>query len=167
MPSPIGHALGGIACAWPLVPAAARERSAAKTALIVSAIAAAPDLDLLVNDHRGPGHSLGAALIVGVAAWIVTRRIRWGTAAGAAWASHVLLDWLGTDTRPPIGIMALWPFSTAYFQAPLQIFPAISRRYWLSEFWYYNSKAVLVEVVLLLPIASLIVWSVTRRRGAS
>lgn len=167
MPSPIGHALGGIACAWPLLPAVARERSAVRTALIVGAIAAAPDLDLLVNDHRGPGHSLGAAVIAGVVVWIVTRRIRWGAAAAAAWASHVLLDWLGTDTRPPIGIMALWPISRAYFEAPLHLFPAISRRYWLSEFWYYNAKAVLVEVAVLLPIASMIVWSVRRRRGVS
>ena len=167
MPSPIGHALGGIACAWPLVPRTARARCGVRSALIVAAIAAAPDLDLLVNDHRGPGHSLGAAIIAGIAVWIVAGQIRWGSAAAAAWSSHVLLDWLGADTRPPIGIMALWPLSTAYFQSPLQIFPAISRRYWLPEFWYYNAKAVLVEVVVLLPIAALIVWTLTRRRGAS
>jgi membrane-bound metal-dependent hydrolase YbcI (DUF457 family) len=153
-------------CAWPLVPAAARARSAVKTAIIVGAIGAAPDLDLLVNDHRGPAHSLGAAIIAGLVVWIVTRRAPWGTATGAAWASHVLLDWLGADTRPPIGIMALWPVSTAYFQSPLQIFPAISRRYWLREFWYYNAKAVAVEVAILLPIATLIVWAF-RRRAAS
>lgn len=146
------------------MPLAARERSATKTALIVAAIAAAPDLDLLVNDHRGPGHSLGAAIVAGIVVWMVARQIRWGAAAAAAWASHVLLDWLGTDTRPPIGIMALWPFSTAYFQSPLEIFPAISRRYWLSEFWYYNAKALLVEVVVLLPIAIAVVWIVRRRR---
>lgn len=166
MPSPLGHALGGIACGWPLVPAAARARNAARTALVVGAIAAAPDLDLLVNDHRGPGHSLGAALLAGMVVWMATRRPRWGAAAGAAWASHVLLDWLGTDTRPPIGIMALWPASTAYFQSSLQIFPAISRRYWLAEFWYYNVRALLVELAILLPIATLIVW-VFRPRAAS
>ena len=167
MPSPVGHALGGIACAWPLVPAAARERRIVRSALIVGAIAAAPDLDLLLNDHRGAGHSLGAAMIAGLIVWIASRRVRWGAAASAAWASHVLLDWVGTDTRPPIGIMALWPWSKAYYQAPLHIFPAISRRYWLSEFWSYNAKALLVEVVVLLPIASAVVWSITRRRGAS
>lgn len=167
MPSPIGHALGGIASGWPLVPHAVRERAAVVSALVVGAIAAAPDLDLLVNDHRGPAHSVGAAVLAAVAGWFVTRRVRWGLAAGVAWASHVLLDWLGTDTRPPIGIMALWPFSTAYYQSPISIFPAISRRYWLSEFWYYNARAVAVEVLILLPIAAAVVWIVRRQAGAS
>ena len=167
MPSPIGHALGGIAGAWPLVPRDVRKRAALASALVVGAIAAAPDLDLLINDHRGPAHSVGAAILAGVAAWWVTRRVRWSLAAGAAWASHVLLDWLGTDTRPPIGIMALWPFSTGYYQAPISIFPAISRRYWLSEFWSYNAKAVGVEILILLPIAAAVVWIVKRQAGAS
>ena len=39
----------------------------------------APDLDLLVHDHRGPAHSLGAAILVGwVAMSLLTRNLPLG-----------------------------------------------------------------------------------------
>src|SRR5919197_3123259 len=98
---------------------------------------AAADLDLLVGIHRGPTHSLGATLLTFVVVGLVTRNVWWGTAASAAWASHVALDWLSTDTTPPIGEMALWPLTRAYYDSALHLFPAISRRYWLPEFWLY------------------------------
>lgn len=157
MPSPIGHALGGIAAAWRALPPQERVEHHWRTLGIVAAVAAAPDLDLLVNDHRGPAHSLGAALIAGFVALIWTRSFRWGVAAALAWASHILLDWLGTDTRPPIGVMALWPWSHVYYESPLHLFPAISRRYWLSEFWLYNLKALIIELLLLLPVLLVVV----------
>src|SRR5437762_269154 len=102
MPSPVGHALGGIAAAWRAVPRQERLQHRWRALGLIAAIAAAPDFDLFVNDHRGPAHSLGAALIAGVVALVCARSVRWGAAAALAWASHVLLDWLGTDTRPPI-----------------------------------------------------------------
>ncbi len=70
---------------------------------IVGAFGAAPDLDLLFHDHRGPAHSLGAAILVALAMSLLTRNLRWGLAAGLAWTSHVILDWLGNDSSPPIG----------------------------------------------------------------
>src|SRR5437764_2165353 len=95
VPSPVGHALGGIAIAWPVVP-----RKNRQDALILAAIAIAPDLDLLFETHRGESHSVGAAaiagLIVGLFAFAAAplRRdaLRWGVAAALAWGSHVLLD---------------------------------------------------------------------------
>ena len=62
----------------------------------------------------------------------VTRRPRWGAAVALAWASHILLDWLSNDTRPPLGVMALWPFTREYYKAGIEIFPPVSRRYWLA-----------------------------------
>ena len=56
--------------------------------------------------------------------------------------SHALLDWLGTDTSAPIGIMALWPFSGAYYESDAHVFMAVSRRYWLEEFWSYNARVL-------------------------
>lgn len=159
MPSPIGHALGGIAAAWRLVPR--RDRHAAA---LVAAIAVAPDLDLLVGTHRGASHSVGAALIVGAAAWIVLRSPRWAAAAALAWGSHVLLDWLSNDTRPPIGIMALWPVSREYYKSAIEIFPPVSRRYWEARFWVYNLRAVAAELILLGPVAAVVAWRARRAR---
>lgn len=153
MPSPIGHALGGIAAGWGGVP-----RRDVAGAAILAAIASAPDLDLLMHAHRGSSHSVGAALIVGAIAWVVTRRPRWGAAVALAWASHVLLDWMSNDTRPPVGVMALWPLTHDYYRSSLEVFPAVSRRYWLAEFWVYNFKAVAVELVVVGPIAAVVVW---------
>jgi membrane-bound metal-dependent hydrolase YbcI (DUF457 family) len=162
MPSPVGHALGGIAAGWALIPRDARRRDPVRAAAVVAAFAVAPDLDLLVHAHRGPAHSLGAALLAGLTAAVVAHNPRWGIAAAAAWSSHVLLDWLGTDTRPPFGLMALWPVSRAYFDSALHLFPAISRRYWLAEFWFYNVKALAVELCVMVPVTWL-VMTLSRR----
>ena len=160
MPSPVGHGLGGIAAGWHLVPARNR-----RAALILASVAIAPDLDLLVGAHREASHSLGMALVAGVIAALVARqhRARWGAAVAVAWASHVLLDWLSNDTRPPIGVMALWPFTDRYFKAAIEVFPPVSRRYWETRFWTYNLHALIVELIVLGPIALAVTW---RRRRA-
>jgi membrane-bound metal-dependent hydrolase YbcI (DUF457 family) len=160
MPSPVGHGLGGIAAAWPLVPERTR-----RAALIVASAAIAPDLDLLLGTHRGASHSLGSALIAGAAMAAIARRDRWrwGAAVALAWASHVLLDWLSNDTRPPIGIMAFWPLTHRYYKSAIEIFPAVSRKYWEARFWRYNAHAVAVELVVLGPVAALALWRWRRR----
>lgn len=158
MPSPIGHALGGIAAGWGLAP---RRDRAAMWAL--AALGVMPDLDLLVRDHRGPAHSIGFAAIVGAVTWLATRRWRWGAAASLAWASHVLLDWMGEDTWPPIGIQALWPVSHAWYQAPFVLFPSVSRQYWRDDFWYFNLKAIGVELAVLLPVTAVVVYAHRKR----
>jgi membrane-bound metal-dependent hydrolase YbcI (DUF457 family) len=150
VPSPIGHALGGIAAGWGSLP-----RRDVAGAAILAAVAVAPDFDLLFQAHRGPSHSVGAALLAGAVAWMITRRPKWAAAVTLAWASHVLLDWLGNDTRPPLGVMALWPFSDAFYKAGIEIFPAISRRYRYPQFWTFNLKAVAVELLVLLPLTTI------------
>jgi membrane-bound metal-dependent hydrolase YbcI (DUF457 family) len=159
VPSPIGHALGGLAAAWTVAP-----RRNWEAAAILAAVAIAPDLDLIVGDHRGISHSLGAACAAGAMAWILTRRSRWGAAIALAWASHVLLDWLSNDTRPPIGVMALWPLTHDYYKASIEIFPAVSRRYWTARFWIYNTKAAAVEIAVLGPIAAATILLTARKR---
>ena len=79
-----------------------------------------------------------------------------------AYASHTLLDWLGTDSSPPIGIMALWPFSHEYYESHLHVFMAVSRRYWLPEFWASNTRALAGELAILLPLVALVF--IVRRR---
>ena len=110
-------------------------------------------------------------MIVGVATWIVwqlrgaSSDVRTACASAIAYASHTLLDWLGTDSSPPIGIMALWPFSRGYYESSWHVFLAISRRYWLPEFWTFNLYALARELLILVPIA--LVLRLVRRRSTA
>ncbi len=167
MPSPIGHALGGVIVAWsaeriPSGPAAGRapEHVSAALTLACAALAAAPDLDLLLPGwHRTVTHSVGAVIIVTiisacVTGW-VTGKINWRIAGicGVAYASHLLLDWLGADPSPPLGIQALWPFSHRWFIARWTIFPITERRNFFSwASFATNVKAAAVEVIVLGPV---------------
>jgi len=159
MPSPIGHALGGIAVAWASVP-----RRNWKAAAVLAAVALAPDLDLLIADHRGISHSLGAAVVAGLVAFAAALRkgvrpgsdpffaARWGAAVALAWGSHIFFDWLSNDTRPPIGVMALWPITRDYYKAAIEIFPPVSRRCCGVRFWQYNTGAAIVELAIMTPL---------------
>ena len=56
MPSPIGHALAGVAVAWAIDP-----RTDRRLALTAAGLGALPDIDLLLPmPHRTITHSLGA-----------------------------------------------------------------------------------------------------------
>ena len=158
MPSPIGHALGGIAIGWHASP-----RQNLQTAAVLAVVAIAPDLDLVFGTHREISHSIGAAVAAGLVALVATRSPRWGVAIALSWASHVLFDWLSNDTRPPIGVMALWPITRDYYKAAFEIFPPVSRRYWESRFWIYNLRAVVMEIVILGPLCVLALRSRGRR----
>jgi inner membrane protein len=156
VPSPIGHALGGLAAGWLVAGRSTSPRRSAVGDSVVLAVAGmAADLDLLFALHRGPTHGIGVACLVGIVAYLATRRRYLAIAVAAAYASHTLLDWLGTDSTAPIGIMALWPFRREYYESSLHIFHAISRRYWLQEFWTFNLFALLRELLILGPITVL------------
>lgn len=148
MPSPVGHLLGGAICGWILAPG---------SVVLVAIAGAAPDLDFLWGRHNAETHSLGAAVLAGLAvlAWTRGKRPGLALAVTLAWSSHVLFDWLGSDDTPPLGVMALWPVSKEYFFANAYVFEAISRRYWLSNFVSHNAYAVAKEVLFLGPPAFL------------
>jgi hypothetical protein len=139
---------------------------------LFAALGALPDIDLLFGSHSGPTHSIGAAILVGLVAWAIGRRrgglsggrpIVFGVACAAAYASHVLLDWLSTDASPPIGVMALWPFGRNHYESDLHLFMAISRRYYQGwTFVRQNVLAILRELAILIPVLAII--AVTRRR---
>ena len=133
---------------------------------------AIPDVDLFLSvPHRGPLHSLAAALVVGITAFVVVRRSRShddssrvAVGIGAAYASHVLLDWLGADSSTPRGLMALWPLTRDYVISDVTLFRAISRRYWLANFWWDNTVAVLQELAILGPLVAVIAWRQRSKR---
>jgi inner membrane protein len=130
-------------------------------AVVFTVIGVLPDLDLLFGAHSGPTHSIGAAAVVAIMAWGVSgfrARPAMVLAVFVAYGSHIFLDWLGDDTSPPLGVMALWPFSHEYFMSPVAIMPAISRRYWLPGFWAHNLRALVFEIVVLAPITFGVWW---------
>jgi membrane-bound metal-dependent hydrolase YbcI (DUF457 family) len=139
---------------------------------VFGCLGALPDVDLLVGTHRGPSHSLAAAIVVGIAVGLgaavarglgdrglTLRPLTCAVACFAAYDSHVLLDWLGRDSSPPIGIMALWPFTATYYESDLHLFMAISRRY--HQGWTFvvsNVRAVCLELVILVPLLALVMF---------
>jgi inner membrane protein len=187
VPSPVGHALGGLIVGLALVRHSApapSARAAHKTCeaaspprgdrrrwallrepLVLGSIAAAclPDLDFLWGRHNLETHSVGFALLVGAAALAWTRSPRWGAALAVAVGTHVLFDWLGSDTTPPLGVLALWPFSSEFYFADAFLFEAISRRYWLPNFLEHNLRAVALEIVMLGPPTAVVWWWRTSR----
>ena len=169
MPSPVGHALGGLAAGWLLQPTITSRPLQRGVTLACAALGMAADLDLLIGLHRGPTHSIGATIVVFVAAWAALagrpNRARLAVAAAAAYGSHALLDWLGSDTSPPLGLQALWPWSTVYYQSPWQLFSAVSRRFHQPElFWVPNALALGRELGILLPVVG-VVYFVRRKTG--
>jgi len=186
MPSPIGHALAGAAIALSAHPTLARrgvpdgEPAAAgwswpaldlRLLLLCMTLAALPDADLLTPvRHRTATHSLISIVVVTIVAtavtgWVTPRRaVRMGLLCGAAWGSHVLLDWLGADPNPPGGIQALWPFSDQWFKTGWDLFPTTERRNLFSMATFLvNAKAAVFEI---LSMGSLVfaVW-LARVRG--
>lgn len=170
MPSPVGHALGGMAAGWLAEPSRGGGLLRRRSTRAFAALGMAADLDLIAGAHRGATHSIAAALVVGVAAWLVLRRRnarpgRMVLACTVAYGSHVLLDWLGTDTSAPVGVPALWPISSAYYEAPWHLFEPISRRFSQPAlFWMPNIAAVTRELLILVPVVALVWWMRTRAR---
>jgi membrane-bound metal-dependent hydrolase YbcI (DUF457 family) len=170
MPTPIGHALAGIAVAG----ASRRSRASSRHVAILAACAAAPDLDLVLrlvdgaNHHRGAFHSLGAAVLVALATFLLRRGgvdLPRPSSMGAAWASHVVLDYAGIDTSPPFGVMALWPFSDAFHISPVPFFYDIPRSFSAAAI-RHNLVAVAMETAILAPLAWLC-WGGFRARSGS
>ena len=155
MPSPVGHALGGLIVGEILAP----------SALVLCVVAGVlPDIDFAWGGHNRETHSLGAAAIAGLVVLVWKRSPRLAVAVTLAWASHVLFDWLGSDDTPPLGVMALWPLNSDFYFANAFVFEAISRRYWLPNFIPHNAWAVVKEVLILGPLAIIaFLWRVRRR----
>ncbi len=170
MPSPVGHALGGALVgavlapwgSWRVAGLVPTLVAAGRSPLVAAAAAAAclPDLDFAWGRHNMETHSLGAAVAAGLLVWLLSggRGRRLALAVTLAWASHVLFDWLGSDDTPPLGVMALWPLSSTFFFADAFVFEAISRRYWLANFWRHNLWAVATETAMVAPALAAVVW---------
>jgi membrane-bound metal-dependent hydrolase YbcI (DUF457 family) len=185
MPSPVGHALGGLIVGLAVLPLpkapttpGAPEVLDSKARWVhrvlgtpylaalatVTAAACLPDIDFLWGRHAMETHSVGAAVVAGVVVAAFARRADLALASTLAWCSHILFDWLGSDDFPPIGVMALWPFTDTFYFANAFVFDTISRRYHLPGFWVHNLRAVAKEVLLLAPPVVALLWWRLRAR---
>lgn len=184
MPSPIGHALAGVAVAWAAeqLPGSAGLKRPFSLAVTLSSVALAvvPDADLIYTPiHRTVTHSVSATISVTILAIAVTGKVTrlstlrraqgsvaWGVVlmCAAAHASHILLDWLGADPSLPSGIQALWPFSYRWFISGWELFPGVERRQMLSAASIVtNLNAVAWEVALMGPIVLALGWLRAKR----
>ncbi len=178
MPTPLGHALGGLATAWTadLVPGDRRGRTApaaapwllragGATTVGCALLGALPDIDLLFGEHRTYSHSLTAVAVVAVAAaifaaWRRLPALRFTLMCAAAYGSHLFFDWLSVDDHVPRGIELLWPFSPAWFISPWSVFPPTERHplfAWAT--WVIDARAVGVELAVFVPIV-VVLWLV-------
>ncbi|HEY6548773.1 MAG TPA: metal-dependent hydrolase [Vicinamibacteria bacterium] len=171
MPSPVAHALAGLTV-HVLAARSQPELRDWKRALLITGAALAPDVDLLFrfvdgrNHHNNETHSIGAAVLAGLVAALALPLLRLARpralalAVAFGWATHIVLDYLNRDTNPPIGLMALWPFSSNYYKFPWPIFLDIGRRL-DGETIVHNLVAAAWEVTVLLPL----LWIVLRHRS--
>lgn len=166
MPSPVGHALGGLTAAFIVNAFARRPGLTLPMLAAAAAISISPDLDLLIGSHRTYTHSVGAVSVVFLVCWVAFRKrassVNTAAMLAAAYASHTALDWLSKDTSYPSGLTALWPFTWTYYKSGLNAFGEISRRYWRpEEFIVGNMKAAAWECAVLAPLllAAWVFWS--------
>jgi len=173
MPSPLAHALAGLTVHVLVCRNDEERRDPWRLGITVGA-ALFPDVDLAFrfvdgrNHHGNELHGIGCAILAALVGALVFRILGWSRplaaalAVGLAYATHPLLDYLNVDTHPPIGILALWPFSSAYYKFPWPFFMDIGRTLdWTTV--KHNTVAVLWETVLLAPLLAA-AWH-WRRRG--
>lgn len=168
MPSPVGHALAGVAAGYLLggtdsgrltegqsSTLSARNLLSDRRVITFAMLGVLPDVDFLFGVHSAYTHSVGAIVVVGLMGGFVGARagLAAGVAAAAAYGSHVALDWLGSDAVAPIGVMALWPLSSDFFLSDRQWFMSVCREYWLAECWWHNSGGLIRELLMLGPVA--------------
>jgi inner membrane protein len=173
MPSPIGHAIAGIA-GFLVMRKQVPDHQFRWLFIGAIGIACLADVDvvpgllLYANPtifHHQAAHSLAAVGLIGLltavtALWFNLDPGRWSLWAGSVYGSHVALDLLVADPTPPMGEQLLWPFSYNYVIAPVTPLPRFDYfdpmgGIFRSLFSYHNFLAITQEILLLSPIACL------------
>jgi membrane-bound metal-dependent hydrolase YbcI (DUF457 family) len=160
MPTPVAHTIAGSCIAV----IASRRLPAVRALPVVAAILFAanlPDLDYLAalgghaameRLHQGAVHSLGVvATTTLLLAWGLRGRMglrRGWLLLACAGFTHLLLDLMVVDRKPPVGFPFFWPLSAERFHSPVAIFPGIDRVDIIS---LRNLKELLVELACGIP----------------
>lgn len=182
MPTPLGHSLAGyVVNAYTFKTLRIPEF---KTLIIFIFAANAPDLDfipgLLIGKpnlfHHGVTHSVGAALIFsGLLSLSFCNKTdrkfgKYFLIFFTLYSSHLLLDYLAFDGRPPFGIPIFWPLNDNYFIFPHPIFPGVMHsrlthatfgQFITDAFSIHNLYVAFIECIILLPF--LLIVSVYNR----
>lgn len=168
MPSPIAHSISGYALSrLPFVNKQLPGKVIALTplaALYGIFVSCLPDLDFLpqivtgIRFHRGPSHSLVAAVLVSALLAFVIHRFRKSTRRQTHYGGlfkltigfygmHLLMDLV---TAGGSGMPLLWPLSDRTFSAPFSLFPPVhhSRGLWDMSHLTFISVELLYAVVL-------------------
>ena len=194
MPLPLAHALAGVAVfkgldadgtlvAWRRLLLAVIIANVADADLIPGIIAGEPNRFHHVGFSHSAVFAIVAALAVGALAaaagkrWpVASRRLSalTGTAmmVGLLLLSHVVLDALNRDFRPPAGVPMWWPVSTGY----VQIYPwfvdvaklggkGSPLDFAASVLAVHNLYAMLWEFLTMAPLVALVAWWRASRTG--
>jgi len=177
MATPIGHCLVG-ATLYLALSRADRPATDWKSAVVCTLSAGAADLDFLAGAalgewsrfHQGVSHSLVVALAFGlVMACLPVKSLgSWMRRAGVfstLYVSHLVLDVLTADARPPYGIPILWPLWTGHVRAPFSLFPTVRRETLALILSPANWIGAGVELLILgLPLVGAVLYRRSRRR---
>jgi len=131
MSSPIGHSLAGYV--FHTIRFRKFKPQGYRSLLLYIFMANAPDLDFLPGFligkpnlyHHGISHSFGAAVIFSLCGTLLFQMKQYRSAVKAfgvylsLYASHLILDFLCLDGRPPHGIPIFWPFTNEYYTFPV------------------------------------------------
>jgi len=140
--------------------------------LTVLVLANLPDMDYLFGAvtgfpnkyHQTWTHSLvfvtGVSLLIGLGWMLIQHTFSWKLTGIVFFIllSHLVLDMLGNDSRPPFGIQLFWPFSKKHVLSPISIFRGVKKasenhRFLKALFSWGNLKTVGLEVLILGPVA--------------
>jgi membrane-bound metal-dependent hydrolase YbcI (DUF457 family) len=174
MPTPVAHSLAGAGIAVLL----SRRLPALRALPVAAAILLAanlPDLDHLAlvrgrealeRFHQGRSHSIVFVTAAAVPlALLLRRRLgflpAWPLLA-AAGISHLALDLMVADRKPPIGFPLFWPFSARNFHAAVEIFPGIDRSHIVSA---TNLRELAAELAWAIPAVIFVRWWSRRRES--
>jgi membrane-bound metal-dependent hydrolase YbcI (DUF457 family) len=174
MPTPVGHALGGI------ITASLLKSNWKKNWLIFALLiffAELPDIDFLFGIIEGDAnkyhhqftHSFVFVLFAALLGSIIINKLgimhfsKSFVLFSVAGASHLIFDLLALDTSEPFGAPVFWPFWNGFVISPVTIFSDVHRSsassaFFPSLFSLHNFKTVLIEVLLLGPIL-LFLWA--------
>ena len=185
MSSPIGHSFAGyIINAYSIRSLKIQD---IKTLFLCIFIANAPDLDFVPGllfgkpnlFHHGISHSIGMGAIFSL---LLASLLNIGDTEKlnkdfflffSLYCSHLLLDYISYDGRPPIGIPIFWPLSNEYFIFKYPILPPVAHsglthatiaQFFNGVFSIHNLYVVLMEFAVSLPLL-LIVWILNLNRS--